>query len=120
MEGDMLLHLDRTEAKLTTVEPDFERFSVDLPARIFMIGHRLKIQEVPCTIEDISCSGAKLKVDPALAIPTTFFLNIVGMQEEIGCAIVSREHDHISLKFNILLSEEVLSTILKRHGQMKA
>lgn len=116
----MLLHLDRTDAKQTTVELDFERFPVNLSARILMVGHHLKIQEAACTIEDISCSGAKLKIDRTAAIPMTFFLNIVGMHDEIGCAVVARGRDHISLKFNTLLSEDVLSMILKRNVQLKA
>lgn len=119
MEGGMLLHLDRTDAKQTTLEPDFERFPVNLPARIFMIGHHLKTQEVTCMMEDISCSGARLKLEQTAAIPTTFYLNIVGMRDEIGCALVSRGNDHISLKFNMLLSEDVLSMILKRNVQLK-
>jgi hypothetical protein len=112
----MPLQLTGIEPRVHFCEPHFERFAVDLPGRLLMVGHHLKINDTLCTIEALSCSGALLKVDHSTVVPTMFFLQINGTRDEIGCAMASRNIEHISLNFNMLLSDDFLNAVLRRNA----
>jgi hypothetical protein len=120
MEGQMPLQLTGIEPRVHFCEPDFERFAVHLPGRLLMVGHHLKIIDTACTIKTLSCSGALLKVDPSIAIPMMFFLQINGTRDEIGCAMASRTLEHIALNFNMLLSDDFLHAVLQRNAAFGA
>lgn len=115
----MGLQLSETKPAALSGDYDFERYPTSLPARIMMLGHHLKMQEALCTMKDISCSGARLKVDPSTQVPPHFFLQINGMHDEIGCTMVSRTLEYVSLKFNMLLADDFLLSVLRRNEEFE-
>ncbi|HZG31297.1 MAG TPA: PilZ domain-containing protein [Ensifer sp.] len=111
----MGLHFTGTEPHRPDAEFDFERFPVNLPTRLIMIGHHFKSSEALCMMKDVSASGAKLKVDPDLMVPSHFFIIINGLHDEIGCTLVKRTLESVSLKFNMLLADDFVEMILRRN-----
>lgn len=116
----MGLHFIGTEPHRPGAEFDYERFPVNLPTRLIMIGHHFKSSEALCMMKDVSVSGAKLKVDPELIVPSHFFILINGLRDEIGCTLVKRTLDSASLKFNMLLADDFLDLILRRSSEFEA
>lgn len=115
----MGLHLLGTEPHRPGAEFDYERFPVSLPTRLIMIGHHFKSSEALCTMKDVSVSGARLKVEPDLVVPSHFFIIINGVRDEIGCTLVRRTLETVSLKFNMLLADDFLETILQRNADFE-
>ncbi len=108
----MLLH--QAEPRPGNPAPQFDSFHVDLPGRIVLIGHHLSTaQSYRCIIHDISMGGAVLDVNHAVRIPKNFYLNIDGIQDEIGCSQVTRYGNWLSVSFNMLLNKDFLHTVLK-------
>lgn len=116
----MGLHFIGTEPHRPAAEFDFERFPVNLPTRLIMIGHHFKSSEALCMMADVSVSGAKLKVEPDLIVPSHFFIIINGLRDEIGCTLVKRTLETVSLKFNMLLADDFLEMILRRNLEFEA
>lgn len=115
----MGLHLLGTEQHRPGAEFDYERYPVNLPTRLIMIGHHFKSSEALCMMKDVSASGARLKVEPDLRVPSHFFIIINGMHDEIGCTLVRRTLESVSLRFNMLLAEDFLEMILRRNGEFE-
>jgi hypothetical protein len=120
MEAAMGLHFIGTEPHRPGAEFDFERFPVNLPTRLIMIGHHFKSSEALCAMKDVSMSGARLKVGPDLMVPSHFFIIINGVHDEIGCTLVKRTLEEVSLKFNMLLADDFLDIILRRNAEFEA
>lgn len=116
----MGLHFIGTEPRRPGAEFDYERHPVSLPTRLIMIGHHFRSSEALCTMQDVSVSGARLKVEPDLIVPSHFFILINGMHDEIGCTLVKRTLERVSLKFNMLLADDFLDLVLKRNAEFEA
>jgi len=92
-------------------EPDraLEEFSVDRPGNIISIGHHLATtMQVRCLVRTISLSGAVLEVNKGLDIPQNFFLEILGIHDEIGCTVLKRDGAVVTVCFNMLISPDFL------------
>ena len=100
------MHLDVTD-------PDHARtlqeFVVDRPGNIILVGHHLTTStQQRCMIRTMSQSGATLDVSIGFDVPTHFFLEILGLRDEIGCTLVKREGAEITISFNMLIDAEFL------------
>lgn len=92
-----------------SAEEPYDRFTVDRPGRIVFVGHRLSTaNSVRCIIRRISMDGAELDVDMKIDVPTHFFLEILGIRDEIGCTMIRREAQVVTVGFNMLLDAEFL------------
>jgi hypothetical protein len=106
------------QTHLDTQHPEPERaleeFTVDRPGSIIFIGRHLSAsQQVRCLIRTISLSGAELEVSPSLEVPNHFFLEILGIHDEIGCTLVKRDGAVATVGFNMLLNPEFLHHVLR-------
>jgi hypothetical protein len=54
---------------------------------------------IPCTVRDISTSGARLRVDRAVAIPDAFILIIELDGFEADCQVVARHGQEVGVRF---------------------
>lgn len=54
---------------------------------------------VPCTVRDISATGARLRADCSVAIPDTFELIIEMDGVEVDCQVVWRKANETGVKF---------------------
>lgn len=101
---------NRTEA------PDkaFEMYRLDRAGKIILIGHHLSTSTyVRCLIRGISLYGAELEVSPVVQLPKNFFLEILGVHDEIGCTLMRRHEEKVSVGFNMLIAPEFLTHVLK-------
>ena len=95
-------------------ERALEEFVVDRPGNIISIGHHLTTtMQVRCVVRTISLSGAVLEVNKGLDIPQNFFLEILGIHDEIGSTVVKREGDLVTISFNMLINPEFLHHVLR-------
>ncbi len=89
-------------------------YEAHLPARIVLVGHHLSTKtHVRCLVKSISLYGATLEVSPYLAFPTNFFLEILGIRDEIGCTVITRDEEIVTVGFNMLIAEEFLMHVLR-------
>ncbi|MNY16072.1 hypothetical protein D3C86_1493190 [compost metagenome] len=56
----------------------------------------------------ISLYGAELDVSPDLEMPANFYLEILGIRDEIGCTLIRREEEKATIGFNMLIDAEFL------------
>lgn len=92
----------------------FPKYSIDRPGKIIFVGRHLSTKtHFRCLIRKISLYGADLDVSPHLDIPKNFFLEILGIRDEIGCTVVHREEEHLNVSFNMLIAPEFLHHVLK-------
>ncbi|MDO1581613.1 hypothetical protein [Rhizobium oryzicola] len=92
----------------------FEKFLIDRPGRIIFVGHHLSTKtSVRCLVRKISLYGAELDVNPSLDVPKNFFLEILGIRDEIGCTIIRREEEKLSVGFNMLIDPAFLMHVIK-------
>jgi len=90
-------------------ERALEEFVVDRPGNIISIGHHLTTtMQVRCVVRTISLSGAVLEVNKGLDIPQNFFLEILGIHDEIGCTLLKRNGTVVTVCFNMLISPDFL------------
>ncbi len=95
-------------------ERALEEFSIDRPGSIILIGHHLSTsQQIRCLIRTISLSGAVLEVNSGVEVPNNFFLEILGIRDEIGSTLVKREGATATISFNMLLNPEFLHHVLR-------
>jgi hypothetical protein len=95
-------------------ERALEEFSIDRPGSIILIGHHLSTsQQIRCLIRTISLSGAVLEVNSGVEVPSNFFLEILGIRDEIGSTLVKREGAMATISFNMLLNPEFLHHVLR-------
>ena len=56
----------------------------------------------------ISLYGAELDVSADLEMPVNFYLEILGIRDEIGCTLIRREEEKVTIGFNMLIDAEFL------------
>jgi hypothetical protein len=96
------------------LEQAFEKFPVDRPGRIIFVGHHLSTKtSLRCLIRRISLAGAELELSPNLPLSNNFFLEILGIHDEIGCTLVRREEEKVLVGFNMLIDAEFLHHVLR-------
>jgi hypothetical protein len=95
-------------------ERALEEFTVDRPGNIMLVGHHLSTsQQIRCLIRTISLSGAIIEVSPSIDVPNNFFLEILGIRDEIGATLMKREGAIATISFNMLLNPEFLHHVLR-------
>lgn len=97
---------------------NYQQFAVDHPGLITVIGHHLRSTTTRCFIRGMSVAGAVVEVDAGFEVPAHFFLEIVGIKDEIGCTLIKREGELVTLSFNMLLNEEFLHHVLRLAFEM--
>lgn len=92
----------------------FEKFLIDRPGKIIFVGRHLSTKTtLRCLIRTISLYGAELDVSPHLTIPNNFFLEILGIHDEIGCTMIRREEEKLTIGFNMLIDPEFLHHVVR-------
>ena len=105
------MHLDTEHPQ---PEQAYREFSLDRPGKIIFVGHHLSTgTQVRCLIRTITLAGAVLEVNPSLEVPNHFFLEILGIHDEIGSTVVKREGDLVTISFNMLINPEFLHHVLR-------
>lgn len=105
-----LMHLEDNDQ----AEKAYREFNLDRPGTIIFVGHHLSTgHQVRCLIRTITLAGALLEVSPNVDVPTHFFLEILGIRDEIGATLVKREGELLTISFNMLLNSEFLHHVLR-------
>lgn len=92
----------------------YEKFTIDRPGKIIFVGRHLSTKNnLRCLIHSISLYGAELEVSPHVAVPSNFFLEILGIHDEIGCTLIRREEEKVTVGFNMLIDPEFLHHVVK-------
>ena len=92
----------------------YEKFSIDRPGRIIFVGHHLSTKNnMRCLVRSISLYGAELEVSPHLPMPANFFLEILGIHDDIGCTLIRREAERTTVGFNMLIDSEFLHHVVR-------
>ncbi|GEO84462.1 MULTISPECIES: hypothetical protein [Alphaproteobacteria] len=92
----------------------YEKFTIDRPGKIIFVGHRLSTKSnLRCLIHSISLHGAELEVSPHVPVPSNFFLEILGIHDEIGCTLIRREEEKVTIGFNMLIDAEFLHHVVR-------
>ncbi|TCL76242.1 hypothetical protein [Rhizobium sp. BK251] len=95
-------------------ERNYREFGIDRPGKIIFVGHHLSTKtQVRCLIRSITLAGAVLEVTPGLEVPNHFFLEILGIRDEIGCTLVKRDGELVTISFNMLINQEFLHHVLR-------
>ncbi len=98
------------------IPPDrvYEKFTVDRPGKIIFVGRHLSTKtKLRCLIRTISLYGAELEVSPHISLPDHFFLEILGIHDEIGCTLIRREAEKVTVGFNMLINAEFLHHVVR-------
>jgi hypothetical protein len=105
------MHLDTRHPE---PERALEEFTIDRPGTIIAIGHHLSTNmQIRCLIRVISLSGVVLEVNKGVDIPNHFFLEILGIHDEIGCTLIKREGETATIGFNMLINPEFLHHVIR-------
>lgn len=92
----------------------YEKFKIDRPGKIFFIGHHLSTKSsMRCVIRTLSLYGAEIEVSPHQEMPTNFFLEILGIHDQIGCTVIRREAEKVTIAFNMLIDPEFLHHVVR-------
>ncbi len=92
----------------------YESYGIHRHGKIIFVGHHLSTStHVRCIIKKISQYGAVLEVIPGLQVPKNFFLEILGIHDEIGCTLMRREEEKVTVAFNMLIDPEFLHHVLR-------
>jgi hypothetical protein len=97
-------------------EPEraLDDFTVERPGSIIFVGHHLSTgTQVNCLVRTISLSGAVLEIGDDIEMPNHFFLEILGIRDEIGCTLVKSEGKAITVGFNMLIDPEFLHHVIR-------
>lgn len=98
------------------IPPDkvYEKFTIDRPGKIIFVGRHLSTKNnLRCLIHSISLYGAELEVSPHVSVPNNFFLEILGIHDEIGCTLIRREEEKVTVGFNMLIDAEFLHHVVR-------
>lgn len=98
------------------IPPDkvYEKFTIDRPGKIIFVGRHLSTKNnLRCLIHSISLYGAELEVSPHVPVPSNFFLEILGIHDEIGCTLIRREEEKVTVGFNMLIDAEFLHHVVR-------
>ena len=110
----MPLHTDRDSKQSIPRDQVFEKFTIDRPGKIIFVGHHLSTKtHLRCLIRSMSLYGAELEVSPHLPVPSNFFLEILGIHDEIGCTVIRREEEKVTVGFNMLIDPEFLHHVIR-------
>ena len=110
----MPLHMEHEPKPSTPRDQVFEKFTIDRPGKIIFVGHHLSTKtHLRCLICTISLYGAELEVSPHVAVPSNFFLQILGIHDEIGCTLIRREAEKVTIGFNMLINPEFLHHVIR-------
>jgi hypothetical protein len=102
------------EADNPFLDRTLQEFAVNQPGNIILVGHHLSTStQARCTIRTMSQSGATLDVGTGFDVPNHFFLEILGLRDEIGCTLVKREGSQVRISFNMLINAEFLHHVLR-------
>lgn len=105
---------DRDTKPKGSHEQAFEKFQIDRPGRLIFVGHHLSTKtNYRCLVRTISLYGAELEVSPHLPVPGNFFLEILGIHDEIGCTVIRREEEKVTVGFNMLIDAEFLHHVIR-------
>lgn len=108
----MVMH--RAEAKPGELTSTYKHYLIERPCRILVIGQQLKAKtKYQCLLRHISIGGAMLDFSPTILLPKNFFLQVDGFQEEIGCTQVHRYNSELGVRFNMQLSSEFISRLIR-------
>ncbi|MGA1801169.1 hypothetical protein [Rhizobium sp. HT1-10] len=108
------MHLQTHLMTNSDQEPVLPEYVVDRPGKIIFVGHHLSTSaQTRCIIRTMSQSGATLDVGTGYDIPTHFFLEIIGIHDEIGCTLIKREGAEVTVGFNMLINAEFLHHVLR-------
>lgn len=92
----------------------YEQFKIDRPGKIIFVEHHLSTkQNLRCLIRQMSVYGGELEVSPYLKVPNHFFLEILGIRDEIGCTLIRREEEKLTIGFNMLIDPEFLHHVIR-------
>lgn len=92
----------------------YEQFDIDRPGKIIFVEHHLSTkQNLRCLIRKMSIFGAELEVSPYIKVPGHFFLEILGIRDEIGCTLIRREEEKLTVGFNMLIDPEFLHHVIR-------
>jgi hypothetical protein len=95
-------------------ETSYRDFTLDRPGKIIVVGHHLSTgTPVRCLIRTMNLAGAVLEVSPAIELPNHFFLEIIGIRDEIGSTVVKRDGALVTISFNMLINAEFLHHVLR-------
>jgi hypothetical protein len=98
-----------------------QEFAVNRPGMIIVVGHHLSTSaQIRCLIQTMSQSGAVLDVNAGLEVPPNFFLEIIGIRDEIGCTLIKREGTTVEIGFNMLINAEFLHHVLRLQFEMNS
>lgn len=90
-------------------DPALPDFHVDRPGKLILVGRHLSTStQARCLIRTMSRSGATLHVGTGFDVPNHFFLEILGLNDEIGCTLIKREGTDVTISFNMLINAEFL------------
>lgn len=99
----------QTDTDLHKPRDAYEAFVIDRPGKIIHVGHHLSTRtKARCLVRSISLSGAELDVNPEFEVPKNFFLEILGIPDEIGCTLTVRNGAKAIVGFNMLLDAQFL------------
>lgn len=104
------VHIDSKDA--VPQDEMYEKYTIDRPGKITFIGHHLSSKNtMRCLIRKISLYGAEIEVSPHLDMPVNFYLEVLGIRDEIGCTLIRREEENATIAFNMLIDPEFLHHI---------
>lgn len=99
----------QTETNTSKPRDAYEAFAIDRPGKIILVGPHLRTRtSARCLVRTISLSGAELDINPEFEIPKNFFLEILGIPDEIGSTLIARDGAKAVVGFNMLLDAEFL------------
>ncbi len=105
------MHLDTEHPHAEDADREF---NLDRPGKIIFVGHHLSTgTQIRCLIRTITLAGAVLEVSPSVEVPNHFFLEILGIHDEIGSTVVKREGELVTISFNMLINPEFLHHVLR-------
>ncbi len=92
----------------------YEKYSVDRPGKIVFVGRHLSTKNsLRCLVRTISLYGAEIELSPHVMLPNHFFLEILGIHDEIGCTFIRREEEKVTVGFNMLIDPEFLHHVVR-------
>lgn len=110
----MPLQVETSAQDKITPDQVYEKFTIDRPGRIVFVGRHLSTKNnMRCLIRTISRYGAELEVSPHVPVPSNFFLEILGIRDEIGCTVIRREEEKLVVGFNMLIDAEYLHHVVR-------
>ncbi|MDX3927378.1 MAG: hypothetical protein QHC90_16435 [Shinella sp.] len=113
----MVLDGYHDQLKLKHPKRSFVKHRIERPGRIIPVGRHLSASTYfNCLILSISSAGAVLSVNKAIELPENFYLEILGVRDEIGCTEFKRDGEEVVVRFNMFLDPDFLGMVVKRQA----